>query len=262
MIRSLFTAITGMEAQQTNMDVTANNLANVNTTGFKSSRADFQDLLYQTVRAAGSSQAQGVQVPTGIQIGLGTRMAATQKIFSQGGFQETDNPYDMVIEGEGFFQVKMATGETAYTRDGHFVKGSDGRLVTSDGYLLDPPITVPTDATDITIGEDGTVSAKTGGATTSESIGQLELVRFSNQAGLDSVGRNLYRACPASGDPITGEPGKTGFGTIRQSMLEMSNVSVVKEMVNMILAQRAYEVNSKCITTSDEMMNIANSLRR
>lgn len=262
MIRSLYTAATGMDAQQINMDVTANNLANVNTTGFKRSRADFQDLLYQTVRAAGSSQAQGVQVPTGIQIGLGTRMAATQKIFAQGGFQETNNPYDMVVEGEGFFQVKLPSGETAYTRDGHFTKSSDGHIVTSDGYLLDPPITVSADAIDLTIGEDGTVSAKTGGSSTSETIGQIELVRFPNQPGLESCGRNLYRSCPASGDPITGEPGKEGFGTIRQNMLEMSNVSVVQEMVNMILAQRAYEVNSKSITTSDEMMNIANNLRR
>ncbi|MFQ3548480.1 MAG: flagellar basal-body rod protein FlgG [Armatimonadota bacterium] len=262
MIRSLYTAATGMEAQQLNMDVIANNLANVNTTGFKKSRVDFQDLLYQTIKAAGTSQAQGVQIPTGIQVGLGTNPVATQKIFTQGNFQPTDNPLDMVISGDGFFEVLMSNGDLAYTRDGSFKKDSDGRIVNSDGYVLQPDITIPPNATDIFIGEDGTVSAKIAGQQEAENIGQITIAKFVNPAGLQSIGGNLFRPTAASGDANVLAPGTDGSGTIKSRMLEMSNVSVVDEMVNMILAQRAYEVNSKSIQVSDEMLSVANSLKR
>ncbi|MEN6355599.1 MAG: flagellar basal-body rod protein FlgG [Armatimonadota bacterium] len=262
MIRALYTAATGMAAQQTNLDITANNLANVNTSGFKKTRADFQDLLYQTIRSAGSSQAQGVQVPTGIQVGLGTRMAATQKIFTQGDYKQTDNDLDVMIEGDGFFQVMQPSGETAYTRDGSFKKDSDGKLVTSDGYAVQPEITIPSEADDITIGEDGTVTVTVSGQTAPQQIGQIQIVKFLNPAGLNSLGKNLYAATDASGEPATATPGQDGAGTLSQGMVEMSNVSVVDEMVNMIEAQRAYEVNSKSIQTSDDMLSIANNLKR
>ncbi|MHB9035453.1 MAG: flagellar basal-body rod protein FlgG [Armatimonadota bacterium] len=262
MIRALYTAATGMEAQQLNMDITANNLANVNTTGFKKSRADFQDLLYQTIRTAGSTQAQGVQVPTGIQVGLGTRMAAVQKVFTQGDYKQTDNDLDVVIEGTGFFQVMQPSGELAYTRDGSFKIDGQGKLVTSDGYAVQPEVTIPAEATDISIGEDGTVTVSVAGQTAPQQLGQFQLVKFLNPAGLSSQGRNLLVATDASGEPITASPGQDGLGTLRQGVIEMSNVKVVDEMVNMIEAQRAYEVNSKSIQSSDEMLNIANNLKR
>jgi len=262
MIRSLYTAATGMEAQQVNLDVTANNLANVNTTGFKKSRADFQDLLYQTLRAAGSTQAQGVQVPTGIQVGLGTRLAAVQKVFTQGDFQVTGRDLDLVIEGDGFFQIALPSGETAYTRDGTFRIDGQGRIVTSDGYTLQPELTVPAESKGISVGEDGTVTVTVAGQSEPQQIGQIQIVKFLNPAGLSSIGRNALLATAASGEPVTGTPGQDGLGTIRSGVLEMSNVSVVDEMVRMIVAQRAYEVNSKSIQTSDEMLNIANNLRR
>jgi flagellar basal-body rod protein FlgG len=251
-----------MEAQQLNMDITANNLANVNTTGFKKSRADFQDLLYQTIRSAGSTQAQGVQVPTGIQVGLGTRMAAVQKVFTQGDFKQTDNDLDVVIEGNGFFQVMQPSGELAYTRDGSLKIDGTGKLVTSDGYAVQPEMTIPAEATDISIGEDGTVTVSVAGQTAPQQLGQLQLVKFLNPAGLNSLGRNLLVATDASGEPITASPGQDGLGTLRQGVVEMSNVKVVDEMVNMIEAQRAYEINSKSIQASDEMLNTANNLKR
>ncbi len=261
MIRALWTAATGMEAQQLNIDVISNNLANVNTPGFKKSRVDFQDLLYQTLQPAGASEAQGAQVPTGIQVGLGTQYGATQKIFTQGDYQHSDNPLDMVIEGDGFFQVIQPNGQTGYTRDGSFKKDSTGRMVTSDGFPLEPEVVIPADALDVSIGIDGTVSAKFPGESSRE-LGKVSLAKFSNPAGLSSIGRNLYESTAASGDAVVGGPGDDGIGTIQSQMLEMSNVKVVEEMVNMIVAQRAYEVNSKAIQTADDMLNIANNLRR
>jgi len=262
MIRSLYTAATGMEAQQLNLDVTANNLANVNTTGFKKSRIDFQDLLYQTIRTAGGTQAQGVQVPTGVQVGLGTRVGATQKIFTTGDMVATGNSLDLAVEGDGFFQIRLPSGDVAYTRDGSFKKDSEGKLVTSDGYALEPAITIPSGAQDITVGEDGSVTASVQGQTEPQPCGNIELVNFLNPAGLLSQGRNLFTATKASGDAITGTPGQDGLGKLSSGYVEMANVKVVEEMVNLITAQRAYEVNSKSIQTADEMLNIANNLRR
>lgn len=262
MIRSLWTAATGMAAQQLNIDVISNNLANVNTPGFKKSRVDFQDLLYQTLRTAGTTEAQGSMVPTGIQVGLGTRPAAITRIFSQGDFQQTNNPLDLVIEGDGFFQVLLPNGTTAYTRDGTFKLDSQGRIVTADGYPLDPEITIPAEATSISIGSDGTVSVTMAGQTTPQELGQIQIAKFINPAGLNNLGRNLLAPTAASGEPIVDTPGLNGLGTIAYGFVEMSNVKVVEEMVNMIVAQRAYEVNSKAIQTADDMLSIANNLRR
>lgn len=261
MIRSLHTAATGMDAQQLNMDVIANNLANVNTRGFKKSRVDFQDLLYQTIRAAGSSQAQGIQVPTGIQVGLGSRAAAVQKIFTQGDYQETGNNLDLVIEGQGFFQVMLPSGQLGYTRDGSFKTDSTGKIVTSDGYAVQPEMTIPPGTTDVSVGEDGTVSIAAADGTLQD-LGTIQIVSFTNPGGLESIGRNTYQRTQASGEPVPGTPGQDGMGTLRAGFVEMANVKVVEEMVAMILAQRAYEVNSKSIQSADEMLNIANNLRR
>ncbi len=250
-----------MEAQQLNIDVISNNLANVNTTGFKKSRVDFQDLLYQTLRPAGTTEAQGSQVPTGIQVGLGTRYSATEKVFSQGDFQQTGNELNLVIEGDGFFQVLLPDGSIAYTRDGSFKKDADGRMVTSDGFAIEPQITIPPEAKTVAIGSDGTVTATLPGQAP-QVIGQIQIAKFSNPAGLENLGRNLYAVTKSSGDPITDTPGLNGLGTLQSGMIEMSNVKVVEEMVNMIIAQRAYEINAKAIQTSDEMLNIANNLRR
>jgi len=262
MIRSLWTAATGMEAQQLNIDVISNNLANVNTAGFKKSRVDFQDLLYQMVRPAGTTEAQGAQVPTGIQVGLGTRPAAVQKIFTQGDFQQTQNPLDLVIEGDGFFQILLPSGKTAYSRDGTFKLDAQGRVVTSDGYPLDPQITIPPEATSISVGSDGTVSVILAGQNAPQEVGQIQIAKFSNPAGLNNMGRNLFTISAASGEPIVDTPGLNGLGTLAHGFVEMSNVKVVEEMVNMIVAQRAYEINAKAIQTADEMLNIANNLRR
>jgi flagellar basal-body rod protein FlgG len=262
MIRSLYTAATGMTAQQLNMDVVANNLANVNTTGFKRSRADFQDLLYQTTRAAGTSASQGAQVPTGIQVGLGTRAAAVERQFVQGDFRQTGNALDMVIEGDGFFPVQLPGGGTGYTRDGSFKRDVQGRLVTSDGLALQPEITIPAEATQVTIAQDGAVFATTAGSNAPQNVGQIQIARFMNPGGLDALGRNLYRPTAASGEATVGTPGLQGLGTIGAGFIEMSNVKVVEEMVDMITAQRAYEINSKSIQASDEMLQIANNLRR
>lgn len=262
MIRALWTGATGMQAQQLNMDVIANNLANVNTTGFKRSRSDFQDLLYQTLRLAGTASSSSTKVPTGIQVGHGARTCAVQKIFLQGDFMQTQSELDMTIEGKGFFQIRTPDGETAYTRSGAFKLDSDGRIVTSDGYPLEPEITIPDDTLNTTIGPDGTVSVLQAGQTVPSQVGNIELARFPNQAGLKSIGRNLYVETDASGAVATGTPGDEGYGTIAQGYLEMSNVSVVEEMVNMIVTQRAYEANSKVIQTSDEMLSVADSLKR
>lgn len=262
MIRGLWTAATGMQAQQLNIDVTANNIANVNTTGFKKSRADFQDLLYENLREAGSASSEATEVPTGIQVGHGTRTAAVQKLFSQGSYQNTENELDLAIEGDGFFQVIQPNGETAYTRAGSFKLDSDGRIVTSDGFPLEPEMTIPSDAVSVTVGVDGTVSAVLAGDTAATEIGTLQLARFTNPAGLNSIGRNLYMPTSASGDALTGTAGEDGLGTISQGFLEMSNVNIVAELVNMISAQRAYELNSRTIRAADEMLQAASQLKR
>lgn len=262
MIRSLWSAATGMQAQTLNIDVISNNLANVGTSGFKKSRAEFQDLLYQTLRSPGESSSADTQAPTGIQIGHGTRPSATQKIFSQGDFQNTENELDMAIEGDGFFQIIQPNGETAYSRGGSFKIDSDGRVVTSDGFALEPELTIPTDTVALSIGTDGTVSVLLSGENEATEIGNIELAQFTNPAGLNSIGRSLFSPTASSGDATTGTPGEDGYGTIAQGYLEMSNVSVVDEMVNMIVAQRAYETNSKTIQASDEMLQTATNLKR
>lgn len=262
MMRSLWTAASGMQAQQFNIDTISNNLANVNTTGFKKSRVDFQDLLYQTLRFAGTPITEGAQIPTGIEIGHGVRPVATQKMFTTGTFQQTDNPLDISIEGDGFFQILMPDGMIAYTRDGSFKQDGDGRIVTSDGFTLEPEIIVPEDAVEVTIGADGTIAAMLTGDSEPQNIGMIELARFVNSAGLSSFGRNLYQATASSGQPMLGTPGLDGFGVLAQGYLEKSNVQVVEEMVNMIISQRAYESNSKAIQASDDMLQTANNLRR
>ncbi len=261
-MRTLWTAASGMQAQTLNIDVISNNIANVNTTGFKRSRSDFQDLLYQTVREPGTVSSSGNEIPTGIQVGLGTRPVATAKIFDQGDYKHTGGETDIAIEGDGFFQITQPNGEIAYTRAGAFKINSEGQLVTSDGFLMDPEITIPSDAKSISIETDGTVSVILAGQTEPSEIGTIELAKFSNPAGLKSIGRNLYLQTSASGDAVTGTAGEEGFGTIAQGYLEMSNVNIVEEMVNMIVAQRAYEVNSKAIQTADDMLQMANNLKR
>lgn len=262
MMRSLWTAASGMVAQQANIDVISNNMANANTTGYKKSRTDFQDLMYQTMRQAGSASGADSQLPTGIQIGSGVRQVATQKIYTVSSFQSTGNTLDMAIEGDGFFQITMPDGTFSYTRDGAFKRDSDGRVTTSEGYPLEPAITIPATATDISISSGGLVTAKIPGQTAAQELGQLQIARFVNPAGLDSMGRNLLKETAASGTAVVTNPGTDGSGTIVQSYLEMSNVQVVEEMVNMIVAQRAYEINSKAITTSDTMLETAVNLKR
>lgn len=262
MMRALWTAGTGMTAQQANIDVISNNLANVNTTGFKKMRTDFQDLMYQTVRQAGASTGPDTMLPTGVQMGHGVRQVATQKMFTMGSYQQTGNTLDMAIQGDGFFQITMPDGTIAYTRDGSFKKDGTGRIVTSEGYPLEPAINIPENATDVTISGDGRVSATIPGQTAPQDLGQIQLTRFVNPAGLDAIGGNLLRETAASGQPVTNAPGTDGAGTLVQKYLEMSNVQVVEEMVNMIVAQRAYEMNSKAITTSDQMLEQAANLKR
>ena len=262
MMRSLWAAATGMAAQQTNIDVIANNLANVNTVGFKASRVDFQDLVYQTYSEPGAATTEGTQMPTGVQVGLGTRLAAVQRIYSPGNLRQTGHSFDLAIEGDGFFQIMMPDGRTAYTRDGALKLDGQGRLVNSDGQPLDPEITIPSDATHVNIGSDGTVSVSVAGQNEAEQIGQITLTKFLNPAGLSSIGRNLLLPTAASGEPVTGAPGSEGMGTLGQGFIELSNVSIIEEMVNMIVAQRAYEVNSKCIQVADEMLSMANTLHR
>ena len=260
MIRALWTAATGMETQQLNMDVIANNLANVNTTGFKKSRADFQELMYQSIRTPGSSTSSGTESPTGIQVGLGSRAAAVQKVFTVGDFQSTGNELDLGIEGAGFFEIELPTGETAYTRAGTFKKDGSGRLVTSNGYPLQPEIVIPENATAISIGEDGTVEVNLDNDAEPTQIGSIELTTFANNSGLKSIGRNLYLESPSSGIPTSAIPGENGAGTLSQGFLEGSNVNIMEEMVNMIAGQRAYEINSKAIQTADEMVQMMNNM--
>ena len=262
MIRSLWTSATGMQAQALNLDVISNNLANVNTSGFKKSRAEFQDLLYETLRPAGTSSSQDTEVPAGIQLGHGTRPSTVLKIFSQGDMENTKNELDLAIEGDGFFQIIMPNGETGFTRDGAFKLDSTGRIVNSDGFALEPEITIPSDAVTISIGMDGTVSVLQAGESAPSEIGTIELARFVNPSGLISIGKNLYITSEASGGEIVGTAGEDGLGTLSQGFLEMSNVSVVDEMVNMITAQRAYETNSKVIQTADDMLQIASNIKR
>ena len=262
MIRSLWTAATGMQAQTLNIDVISNNLANVSTSGFKKSRAEFQDLLYETLRPAGVSSSETSEVPVGIQVGHGTRPSAVNRIFVQGDFQQTKNELDLAVEGDGFFQIIQANGDTAYTRDGAFKLDNEGRIVNADGFLLEPEISVPNNTIAISIAIDGSVSVLQSGQAEPVEIGTIELARFMNPAGLHSIGRNLFIPTAASGEEIIGTAGEDGFGTIAQGYLEGSNVSVVEEMVNMIVAQRAYETNSKVIQASDEMLQMANNVVR
>lgn len=260
-MRALWSAASGMVAQQMNVDTIANNLANVNTAGFKRTRVDFEDLIYQMVRVPGAPAAEGVMVPTGLQVGLGVRPAATTKIFSQGTFQHTGNPLDLVIEGEGFFQVLLPDGSKAYTRAGSFKMDSEGNIVTAGGYPIEPPISIPADAVDISVGADGTVAVTVAGQAEPQEIGKIELARFPNPAGLAAIGHSLFAETAASGKPTTGTPGMEGLGTIGQGVLELSNVVVVEEMVNMITAQRAYEANAQAIKIADEMLRLANNAR-
>lgn len=254
MIRSLFIAKTGLEAQQTSLDVITNNLANVSTNGFKRSRAVFEDLLYQNVRQPGAQSSQQSMLPSGLQIGTGTRTVATERIFTQGNPQQTGNSKDLMINGSGFFQVLMPDGSTAYTRDGSFQLDPNGQMVTSSGYVLQPAITIPANATEIMVGRDGTVSVKLPNVAAPTQVGTLQVTTFVNPAGLESKGENLYAETGASGTPNANTPGTNGAGVILQTYVETSNVNVVEEMVNMITTQRAYEINSKAITTSDQML--------
>jgi flagellar basal-body rod protein FlgG len=254
MIRSLYIAKTGLEAQQTNLDVISNNLANVSTNGFKKSRAVFEDLLYQNVRQPGAQSSQQTQLPSGLQIGTGVRTVATERIHTQGNPQQTGNAKDVMINGDGFFSVLLPDGTQAYTRDGSFQTDNNGQMVTSSGYVIQPPITVPNNAVSITVGRDGTVSVTTAGTTAPTQIGALQVSNFINPAGLESRGENLYVETGASGTAQTNVPGTNGSGYIMQGFVETSNVNVVEEMVNMIETQRAYEINSKAITTSDQML--------
>ena len=260
MIRALWSAASGMKAQQMNLDITSNNLANVNTTGFKKARAEFQDLYYQTLKQAGAPVATGVTQPEGLQIGMGVQTVATNRFFSQGDFQQTENTFDLVIKGQGFFRVQLPDGTEGYTRSGNFSLNANGQITTPEGYLLDPGFTINPDSTNVTITEDGRITQRVNNAT--EDVGQITLYKFINPAGLDAIGRNIWKETPASGNAVNGIAGLNGLGQIGQGVLEMSNVKVADEMVNMIVAMRAYEANSKAITTSDEMLQVANGLRR
>jgi flagellar basal-body rod protein FlgG len=254
MINSLWIAKTGMEAQQTQLDTISHNLANVGTNGYKRSRAVFEDLLYQNIRQSGAPSSQETQLPTGLQLGSGVRTVATSRNFSQGSLTQTGNQLDLGINGQGFFQVQMPDGTTSYTRDGSFQVDAQGQLVTSSGYLLSPAITVPANVQSITIGRDGIVSATLPNATAPQQLGQLQLAGFMNPAGLEPRGGNLYTETAASGSPQTGNPGSNGLGVLNQGAVEGSNVDVVEELVAMIQTQRAYEINSKAIQTSDQML--------
>ena len=254
MIRSLWISKTGLDAQQTQMDVISHNLANVSTSGFKKSRAVFEDLLYQNIRQPGAQSSQQTQLPSGLQLGTGVKPVATERIFTQGNLQQTDNSKDVAIQGNGFFQILMPDGSTAYTRDGSFQMDSQGQLVTSSGFPVQPAITIPANAQTLSIGRDGVVSITTADSTASTQIGQIQLATFINPTGLQSKGENLYVETTASGNPNTNTPGANGAGLLQQNYLETSNVNVVEELVSMIQTQRAYEINSKAITTSDQML--------
>lgn len=262
MIRSLYTAATGMVANQTYVDNISNNLSNVNTTGFKKQQIEFEDLMYQNLQKPGGELEDGNRAPVGIQIGLGTRVVATNHVFLQGNLQQTGNSTDVAIEGDGFFQVRMPSGEIGYTRTGAFKINAEGYLTTSQGYLLEPSVNIPDDTKSMTISADGLVSVVRTADGLAEEIGQLELARFVNPAGLLAQGGNIYTQSDASGMPIVGAPGEEGLGTVKNQYVEMSNVQMVEEMVGMIIAQRAYEISSKAITTSDEMLQTATALKR
>jgi flagellar basal-body rod protein FlgG len=266
MVRSLWTGAAGMTGQQANIDTISNNLANVNTAGFKKMRADFEDLLYQTVKTAGTPATEDTVVPVGVQMGHGVKLAAIQRMFTQGSLQNTENVTDMAIVGEGFFRVQMYDGSYAYTRNGAFEVDSDGRMVTAQGYWLLPDIIMPENFSpdSIAVSQDGRVTVKVPGINNNEpvQVGQVELYRFPNPVGLTAVGENLFKVTNASGDPIAGQPGYDGMGSLRHKFLEMSNVSVVREMVDLIVAQRAYEFNSRTIQTSDNMLGTATTLKR
>ena len=261
MMRSLYTATTGMQAQQIQIDVTSNNIANVNTIGFKSSTAQFADLLYQTLQYAGTPTSTTTQSPTGQQIGLGVRPTAIAKTFSQGSLKETGNELDLAIAGRGMFQIQLPDGTTAYTRNGSFKLDSNGTMVTADGYPVVPQITIPADTQQVSVGTDGTVSVLQPGQTNMQQVGQLQMALFVNPAGLAALGDNNYINTAASGDPIVGTPGLEGLGTVKQGFVEMSNVSLVEQMTDLITGQRAYEANSKAITTADNMLDIVNRLK-
>jgi flagellar basal-body rod protein FlgG len=262
MLRAMYTSATGARSQQLNIDVISNNVANVNTTAYKKVRAEFQDLLSQTFRVPGTIGDQGTTLPNGIQVGLGVRTAATQRIFLPGSIYETGNPLDISIDGDGFFQIQLDNGEFAYTRDGSFKRDANGQMVTSDGYVVQPAITIPNDAAEIMVAKNGTVSVRQAGTVQFSEVGQLTLVRFANPAGLISIGRNLYQESPATGDPVQGIAGQGDFAstTITQGFLENSNVQIVEELINLIAAQRAFEANSNVIKASDEVLQKVNSI--
>ncbi|MBD5164568.1 flagellar basal-body rod protein FlgG [Helicobacter sp.] len=262
MMRALYTATTGMLGQQLFIDVTSNNISNVNTFGYRKERAEFADLFHQVIQYAGSSTSETTLSPTGIEVGLGVRPTSVQKLFSQGNFKETEQNLDVAITGNGFFQIELPDGTIAYTRDGAFKRDDEGNVVNSQGYLLVPNITIPDDATQLNIGTDGTVTVLQGNATEVNQLGQIEIVNFINPAGLHALGDNLYLNTNASGDPIVGTPGLNGFGQLRQGFVETSNVKLVEEMTDLIVGQRAYEANSKSIQTADSMLQIVNQLKR
>ncbi|CUA96684.1 flagellar basal-body rod protein FlgG [Thiomonas bhubaneswarensis] len=259
MIRSLYVARTGLEAEQTRMDVIANNLANVNTSGFKGSRAVFQDLLYQNLTQPGAQSSQSTQYPSGLQLGTGVRPVATERLMTQGNLTQTGNSLDVAINGQGFFQVLKPDGTIAYTRDGTFQLNNQGQLVTANGYLVQPTVTIPASAQTVTIGNDGTVSVTLPGQAAPQQVGALQLASFVNPTGLQSVGDNLYLQTGSSGAPNTGQPTLNGLGSVQQGYLESSNVNVVAELVDMISTQRAYEVNSKAVQASDQMLQYVNN---
>jgi flagellar basal-body rod protein FlgG len=254
MIRSLWIAKTGMEAQQTQLDTISHNLANVGTNGFKRGHVVFEDLIYQNLRQAGAASSDQTQLPTGLQVGLGVRPVATSRIFTQGNLQQTSNNLDVAIKGQGFFQVQQPDGSTGYTRDGSFQVDANGQLVTNNGYVVQPGITIPANAQSVTIAPDGTVSVSVSGQAAAQTVGQLTIANFVNPAGLDPKGQNLWAETAASGAPAAGQPGTNGLGSLLQGHVETSNVNVVEELVAMIQTQRAYELNSKAIQTSDQML--------
>jgi len=261
MLRSLWTSASGMDVQQTNLDTIANNLANVNTSGFKKVRAEFQDLLYQTLSAPGSDTTVTTETPNGLQVGLGAKMVAANRIFSQGSLKNTGRPLDLAISGRGFFQVTQPDGTLAYTRDGSFSIDQNGIMVTSQGYQLEPLVTIPQEAISVSIGTDGTVSADIG-EPEPQNLGQIQLVNFINPSGLKALGGNVYSQTNASGDPVVGNPGDLGFGEIQSNFLEISNVNVAEEMINMIIGQRAFEATSRSVRTADQVLTEVNSLKR
>ena len=254
MIRSLYIAKTGLDAQQSQLDVISNNLANVSTNGFKRSRAVFEDLLYQNMRQAGAQSSQQTQIPAGLQVGTGVRPIANVRNHSQGNLQQTGNSMDMAVNGQGFFQVLLPDGTTGYTRDGSFHIDVQGQLVTSNGFPVQPAVTIPSGALSVTVGQDGTISITQAGSTTPTQVGALQIANFINPAGLQAQGQNIYLETAASGGPTTGTPGTNGLGVVSQGYVETSNVNVVEELVGMIQTQRAYEINSKAIQTSDQML--------